>query len=84
MALGMFSDTEIADGFNGFGIQTGDKASIGFGGQQCGFVSYEIKPDGTLEGKWGGQGSTRPRICSGVRACSQAMTRTLSSTSQSK
>ena len=44
--------------FNGFGIQTGDKASIGFGGQQCGFVSYEIKPDGTLEGKWGGQGST--------------------------
>lgn len=44
--------------FTGFGIQSGDKAAVGFGGQQCGFVSYEINADGSLEGKWGGQGST--------------------------
>lgn len=41
---------------NGFGIKQGDKAIVGFGGKQCAFVAYEIKPDGTLEGKWGGQG----------------------------
>ena len=44
--------------FNGFGIQNGDKVAVGFGGTQCGFVSYEITRAGTLEGKWGGQGST--------------------------
>lgn len=43
----------------GFGIRQGNTASIGIGGQQCGFVSYEVKPDGTLEGKWGGQNSKR-------------------------
>ncbi len=43
--------------FQGFGIQTGDKATVGFGGKQCAFVAYEVKPDGTLEGKWGGPGS---------------------------
>ena len=43
----------------GFGIRQGDTASIGIGGPQCGFVSYEVKPDGTLEGKWGGQSSKR-------------------------
>lgn len=43
----------------GFGIRQGDTASIGIGGQQCGFVSYEVKPDGTLEGKWGGQGTKK-------------------------
>jgi hypothetical protein len=31
---------------------------VGFGGAKCGLVSYEIKPDGTLDGQWGGQGST--------------------------
>lgn len=44
--------------FDGFGVKQGDKAVVGFGGKQCGFVAYEIKPDGTLEGKWGGQGNT--------------------------
>ena len=44
--------------FTGFGIQSGDKAAVGFGGRQCGFVSYDIKGDGSLDGKWGGQGST--------------------------
>lgn len=41
---------------NGFGIRTGDKVTVGIGGAQCGFVSYEIRPDGSLDGKWGGQG----------------------------
>lgn len=43
--------------FQGFGIKTGDKAAVGFGGKQCSFVAYEVKSDGTLEGKWGGPGS---------------------------
>jgi len=42
----------------GFGIRSGDKVSVGLGGKQCGFVAYDIKPDGTLEGKWGSPGST--------------------------
>lgn len=43
--------------FEGFGVKTGDKVAVGFGGSQCAFVSYEVKPDGTLDGKWGSQGS---------------------------
>ena len=43
--------------FEGFGIRQGDMAAVGFGGNKCGFVSYERKPDGTLDGKWGGYGS---------------------------
>ncbi len=42
----------------GFGIQMGDKVAVGFGGSQCGFVGYDVKADGTLDGKWGGQGTT--------------------------
>lgn len=42
---------------SGHGIKVGNKAIAGFGGRQCAFVAYEIKPDGTLEGKWGAQGS---------------------------
>ena len=49
---------DVGGGLNGFGIRTGDMAAVGFGGSKCGFVSYDIKPDGSLEGKWGGQGST--------------------------
>lgn len=44
--------------FEGFGVKMGDTVSVGFGGKQCGFVAYEIKSDGTLDGKWGGSGST--------------------------
>jgi hypothetical protein len=44
--------------FEGFGVKQGDSVAVGFGGANCGFVAYEIKSDGTLEGKWGGQGST--------------------------
>ncbi|MBX3280973.1 MAG: hypothetical protein KF756_00695 [Acidobacteria bacterium] len=43
----------------GFGIRQGTTVSVGIGGPQCSFVSYEIKPDGTLEGKWGGQSSKK-------------------------
>ncbi len=39
----------------GFGIRTGDKVAVGFGGKQCAFVAYDVKPDGTLDGKWGAQ-----------------------------
>jgi len=42
----------------GFGIKQGDTVSVGFGGAKCSFVAYEIKSDGTLEGKWGGANST--------------------------
>jgi len=43
--------------FEGFGIRQGETVAVGFGGDKCGFVSYEVKPGGTLEGKWGGYGS---------------------------
>jgi hypothetical protein len=45
----------VGAAFEGYGIKQGDKAIVGFGGKQCGFVAYETKSDGTLEGKWGGQ-----------------------------
>ncbi|MBC7901588.1 MAG: fibronectin-binding protein, partial [Saprospiraceae bacterium] len=41
----------------GFGIREGNKAAVGIGGNQCGFVLYEAKSDGTLAGKWGGKGA---------------------------
>jgi hypothetical protein len=44
--------------WEGFGIKQGDTVSVGFGGSKCGFVAYKINSDGSLEGKWGGQGST--------------------------
>ena len=43
---------------SGFGVQNGDKAAAGFGGPQCGFVSYEIMNDGRLSGTWGGSGTS--------------------------
>ena len=49
---------DVGGSLNGFGIRSGDMAAVGFGGTKCGFVSYDIKPDGSLEGKWGGQGSS--------------------------
>jgi hypothetical protein len=42
----------------GFGIQGADMVAVGIGGKQCGFVGYDIQPDGTLSGKWGSPGST--------------------------
>jgi hypothetical protein len=43
----------------GFGIKQGDTLSVGIGGSRCAFVAYEIKPDGTLDGVWGGYGSDK-------------------------
>ncbi|MBX7054900.1 MAG: hypothetical protein K1X36_08085 [Pyrinomonadaceae bacterium] len=45
--------------FSGFGIRAGEFVAVGFGGKQCSFVGYDVKADGTLDGKWGGQGSTK-------------------------
>ena len=43
--------------FEGFGIRQGEMVAVGFGGNKCGFVSYELRAGGTLDGKWGGYGS---------------------------
>jgi hypothetical protein len=43
----------------GVGIKTGNGISVGIGGDRCGFVAYQIKSDGTLDGVWGGSGSDR-------------------------
>jgi len=37
----------------GFGIRRGNNVAVGIGGERCGFVSYELKPDGSLDGIWG-------------------------------
>ena len=42
----------------GFGIRGANMVAVGIGGAQCGFVGYDIQPDGSLEGKWGSAGST--------------------------
>ena len=42
---------------DGVGIKRGNHVAVGIGGVRCGFVAYQIKPDGTLDGVWGGYGS---------------------------
>lgn len=49
---------KAGEAIKGFGIRQGNTISVGIGGNQCGFVGYEVKPDGTLEGKWGSPGTT--------------------------
>jgi hypothetical protein len=44
---------------SGFGIRQGDVVTVGIGGAKCAFVAYEIKPDGKLDGVWGGYGSNK-------------------------
>ncbi len=44
---------------NGFGVRMGDNVAVGLGKADCGFVMYQINADGSLDGKWGSQGSTR-------------------------
>jgi len=44
---------------SGFGIKQGNAVSVGIGGTRCGFVAYEIKPDGVLDGVWGGYGTSK-------------------------
>lgn len=48
---------DAGSSFEGFGIRGGDSVAVGFGGSKCGFVGYDVQPDGTLDGKWGGYGS---------------------------
>ncbi|MFN0140493.1 MAG: hypothetical protein ACKVQW_10475 [Pyrinomonadaceae bacterium] len=43
--------------FDGFGIRAGNLVAVGFGGKQCAFVGYDVRPDGTLDGKWGAETS---------------------------
>ncbi|MBX7170210.1 MAG: hypothetical protein K1X72_04580 [Pyrinomonadaceae bacterium] len=45
-----------ANSFNGGGVRLENMVTAGFGADQCGFVAYEIKPDGSLVGKWGAGG----------------------------
>lgn len=49
---GFLFSWSTGDNSQGFGIRKGSYVSVGIGGEQCGFVAYEIKPDGTLEGQW--------------------------------
>lgn len=44
---------------SGFGVKRGSNVSVGIGGARCAFVAYEIKPDGMLDGIWGGYGSSK-------------------------
>jgi hypothetical protein len=44
---------------SGFGIKQGNTLSVGIGGSRCAFVAYEVKSDGTLDGVWGGYGSSK-------------------------
>jgi len=44
---------------DGVGIKRGDNVAVGIGGTRCGFVMYEVQPDGTLDGMWGGGGSDK-------------------------
>ncbi len=44
---------------DGVGIKQGSNVAVGIGGARCGFVVYQIKSDGTLDGVWGGYGSDK-------------------------
>jgi hypothetical protein len=48
-----------SNGSEGFGIKQNDSVSVGIGGARCVFVAYEIKPNGMLDGVWGGYGSDK-------------------------
>jgi hypothetical protein len=44
---------------DGVGVKQGNNVAVGIGGARCGFVAYEIRSDGTLDGIWGGYGSDK-------------------------
>jgi len=44
---------------DGMGIKRGNNVAVGIGGSRCGFVTYEVKSDGTLDGIWGGSGTDK-------------------------
>jgi hypothetical protein len=48
-----------SNGSEGLGIKRNDNVAVGIGGARCGFVTYEISADGTLDGIWGGGGSEK-------------------------
>jgi len=44
---------------DGVGIKRGDNIAVGIGGSRCGFVTYQVQSDGSLDGIWGGGGSDK-------------------------
>ena len=44
---------------DGVGIKRGNNVAVGIGGTRCGFVTYQVQSDGTLDGIWGGGGSDK-------------------------
>jgi len=51
--LGYMFNWSAPDPLECFGIRARNLVAVGFGGKQCSFVGYNIKPDGTLDGRWG-------------------------------
>ena len=43
----------------GIGIKRGNNVAVGIGGGRCGFVTYQVRSDGSLDGIWGGGGSDK-------------------------
>ena len=43
----------------GIGIKRGNNIAVGIGGSRCGFVTYQVQSDGSLDGIWGGGGSDK-------------------------
>lgn len=48
-----------SNGSDGIGIKRGSNVAVGIGGARCGFVTYQVQSDGTLDGIWGGGGSDK-------------------------
>lgn len=49
---GFSFDWDGSEASQGFGLKLGDYVSVGIGTDSCGFVSYEVGPDGRLAGHW--------------------------------
>jgi hypothetical protein len=43
----------------GVGIKRGSNVAVGIGGARCGFVTYQVQSNGSLDGIWGGGGSDK-------------------------
>jgi hypothetical protein len=44
---------------DGVGIKRGNNVAVGIGGTRCGFVTYQVQSDTSLDGLWGGGGSDK-------------------------
>lgn len=55
-AVGRGYQFDWGNNWSGFGIKQGNIVSVGFGGESCAWVVYDIKP-GVLDGVWGSYGS---------------------------